>query len=97
MRVAKLHVASDKESVKQGGNMTDDLILVRWGTLGNREGWNVEYLKKSPGGKYEFVYGSESPYFPVKVEDKKNLKKHLTYESLLDKYPYHRFIKNLFD
>ncbi len=31
------------------------------------------------------------------VEDKKNLKKHLTYESLLDKYPYHRFIKNLFD
>lgn len=33
----------------------------------------------------------------TKIEDKKKTKKGLTYESLLDKYPYHRFIKNLFD
>lgn len=31
------------------------------------------------------------------VESKNNSKKNPTYESLLDKYPYHRFIKNLFD
>ncbi len=31
------------------------------------------------------------------IEKKENLKKDPTYESLLDKYPYHRFIKNLFD
>ena len=56
-----------KESVNQGGNMEEYLILVRWGTRTDREGWNVEYLKKSPGGKYEFVYGSESLSIPVKV------------------------------
>lgn len=35
----------------------------------------------------------------IKIEDENKLKnKHKpTYESLLDKYPYHRFIKNLFD
>ncbi len=31
------------------------------------------------------------------VENIKTSKKDLTYASLLDKYPYHRFIKNLFD
>ena len=88
MRVAQLNVSSDKESVKQGGNMTDDLILVRWGTLGDREGWSVEYLKKSPGGKYEFVYGSENPYFPVKVDQFGPIQEDLLLNALRAEFPH---------
>ena len=87
MRIAKLHVASDKESGKQGGNMEEYLIVVRWGTLGDREGWNVEYLKKSPGGKYEFVYGSESPYFPVKVDQVGPIQEDLLLNALRAEFP----------
>ena len=80
-------MASDKESVNQGGNMEEYLILVRWGTHADREGWNVEYLKKSPGGKYEFVYGSESPYFPVNVDQFGPIQEDLLLNALRTEFP----------
>ena len=76
-----------KESVNQGGNMEEYLILVRWGTRTDREGWNVEYLKKSPGGKYEFVYGSESPYFPVNVDQFGPIQEDLLLNALRTEFP----------
>jgi hypothetical protein len=73
--------------VKQGGKMADDLILVCWGTHADRDGWRVDYLQKSASGKYELVYGSDHPLFPVNVDQFGPIQEDLLLNALRAEFP----------
>jgi hypothetical protein len=48
--------------------MAKDLILVWWETRADKDVWHVDYLHENVIGKYDFVYGSDHPVFPINVD-----------------------------
>lgn len=86
MKVARSYSAASKQ-IKQGGNMGKDLILIRWETRADRDVWHVDYLHNSANGKYDFVYGSDNPVFPVNVDQFGPHQEDLLLEALRTEFP----------
>jgi hypothetical protein len=54
---------------KIGGKMSENRINVWWDDKSEPEKWHVDVLREVREGHYECTFGSESPDFPVDVDD----------------------------
>jgi len=67
--------------------MSQEKIIIWWDTNSGPERWRVDVLQKNSEREYEFVHGSGSTDFPIRVEDFGTFEEDLLIRSIKEAFP----------